>query len=148
MVLSETSPEIRAAPDRLFAFFTAMEANYTAWHPDHMLFRWLDAPGLKQGVRFYFEERIAGKLLKKEVAFTRIEPSSLIEFAPTSRLFRLFLPRISFRIQPAGSGFTVTQDIHLRIGPLAAWLNRRELAAVRRHMREEGENLKSLLEHA
>jgi hypothetical protein len=40
---------------------------------------------------------------------------------------------------------TVTQDIHLRIGPLAAWLNK--LDAVRRHMREEGENLKRLLEH-
>jgi hypothetical protein len=58
----------------------------------------------------------------------------------------LFLPRILFRVEPAGSGFAVTQEIHLRIGPLAAWLNRRELEAVRRHMSEEGENLKRLLE--
>ena len=146
MILSETSPEIHAAPTQLFAFFAAMATNYTVWHTDHVLFRWLDAPALKEGVRFYFEERIGGKLLKKKVAFTRIEPRSLIEFAPTSRLFRLFLPRILFRIDSAGSGFTVTQDIHLRIGPLAARLNRRELEAVRRHMREEGENLKRLLE--
>jgi hypothetical protein len=40
---------------------------------------------------------------------------------------------------------TVTQNVQLRIGPLAAWLNRRELEAVRHHMREEGDNLKRFL---
>jgi hypothetical protein len=113
-----------------------------------MQFQWLDPPAVKEGVRFHFEERIGGKLLKKTVAFTRIEPGSLIEFAPTSRFFRMFLPRISFRIAPAEDGFAVIQDIHLRIGPLAAWLNRRELDEVRRHMREEGENLRRLLQRA
>jgi hypothetical protein len=148
MILSETSPIIRAEPATVFAFFTAMESNYKRWHPDHVLFRWLDPPALRQGVRFYFEERIAGKLLKKTVAFTRLEPPSLIEFAPTSRLFRMFLPRISFHMKPTDGGFTVTQDIQLRIGPLAARLNRREFEAVRSHMRQEGQNLKRLLENA
>jgi hypothetical protein len=148
MILSETSPEIRAAPETLFAFFQEMETNYTRWHPDHLLFRWIDPPALKPGVRFYFEERIAGKLLKKKVTFSRIELGSLIEFAPTSRLFRLFLPRISFTVTRAALGFTISQDISLRIGPLAAKLNRRELDAVRVHMREEGENLKLLLERS
>jgi hypothetical protein len=36
--------------------------------------------------------------------------------------------------------------IHLRVGPLAARLNAREFTAVRQHMRQEGENLKQLLE--
>ena len=148
MILSETSPEIRAAPEDVFAFFAGMESNYKRWHPDHVLFRWLDPPTLKEGIRFYFEERIAGKLLKKTVVFTRVEPGSLIEFAPTSRLFRVFLPRISFRISSTDGGFTVTQDIQLRVGPLAAWLNRREFDAVRHHMRQEGENLKRLLERS
>lgn len=146
MVLSETSPRIRATPDRLFAFFAGMETHYLPWHPDHVSFRWLDPPALKPGVRFCFEERIGGKLLEKTVMFTRIEPDSLIEFAPTSRLFRMVLPRITFRVTPGEGGFTVTQDIQLRIGPLAAWLNRRELDAVRRHMREESENLRGFLE--
>jgi hypothetical protein len=148
MILSETSPMIHAAPQDVFAFFAGMEVNYRRWHPEHVLFRWLDAPAVEQGKRFHFEERIAGKLLKKTVVFTHIEPGSLIEFAPTSRIFRLLLPRISFRITPAGGGLTVTQDIQLRIGPLAAWLNRREFDAVRRHMREEGENLRRMLEDA
>jgi hypothetical protein len=145
MILSETSPIIRTTAEQVFAFFAAMESNYGRWHADHVLFRWLDPPAVKKGVRFYFEERIGGKLLKKTVAFTRIEPGALIEFAPTSRLFRLFLPRISFRIRQANGGIVVTQDIYLRIGPLAARLNRRELDAVRLHMRQEGENMRRLL---
>jgi uncharacterized protein YndB with AHSA1/START domain len=148
MILSETSPTIRAAPEAVFAFFLGMESAYRRWHPDHLLFRWLDPPALRPGVRFHFEERIDGTLQKKTMAFTRIEPGSLIEFAPTSRLLRVLLPRISFRVSPVDGGVTVTQDVHLRIGPLAARLNRRELAAVRRHMRQEGENLQRLLEGA
>jgi hypothetical protein len=79
VILSETSPLIRASPKDVFAFFAEMESNYKRWHPDHVLFRWLETPALKEGVRFHFEERIAGKLLKKTVAFTRIEPGSLID---------------------------------------------------------------------
>ena len=84
MILSATSPTIRAAPEEVFAFFAGMESTYGRWHPDHVLFRWLDPPALKPGVRFHFRERIGGKLLKKTVAFTRVEPGALIEFAPTS----------------------------------------------------------------
>ena len=148
MILSETSPVIRAAPEAVFSFFEGMETNYARWHLDHVSFRWLDPPSLSPGVRFYFEERIAGKLLKKQVVFTRIEKGSLIEFAPTSRLFQLFLPRISFWITQTSGKITITQDIQLRIGPIAARLNQRELDAVRIHMREEGQNLKVLLEQA
>lgn len=146
MILRSVSPGIRADAQSVFDFFAGMESNYLRWHPDHVSFHWLDRPELKPGVRFYFEERIGGKLLKKSVVFTAIDPGSRIEFAPTSRLFRFFLPRITFLISDAGGGVVVTQEIVLRIGPLAAWLNRRELDAVRTHMREEGENLKRLLE--
>ena len=37
-------------------------------------------------------------------------------------------------------------EIFLRVGPLAAWLNKRELDAVREHMRVEGINLKRFVE--
>ena len=146
MILSETSPLIRAAPADVFVFFSEMEANYRNFHPDHIEFRWLDTPALTSGVRFFFAERIAGKLLKKTVAFTRVEPNSVIEFAPTHPIFRLFLPRITFQIMPKETGILVTQEIQLRVGRMAASLNKRELDAVKLHMHEEGENLKELLE--
>lgn len=37
-------------------------------------------------------------------------------------------------------------EIQLRIGPLAAKLNKKELDAVRQHMKVEGENIKRMLE--
>ena len=140
------STVMRTTPEAVFAFFDNMAENYRRWHPDHVLFRWEGAGGLREGVRFDFEERISGKLLKKRVRFTRIVPGRLIEFALTNPLFRLVLPSIAFAIEPAEGGVRVTQTIRIRTGPVGAWLNRREFAAVQQHMNEEGENLKRILE--
>jgi hypothetical protein len=147
MILSETTA-INAPPEAIFRFFDDMERHYLEWHPDHVLFRWEKGRGLRAGNVFYFEETIAGKLLKKRVAFTRVERPGYLEFAPTFWLMRLFLPRMLFRIEPQRAGCVVTAEIHLRIGPLAAWLNRHEITAVREHMRVEGVNLKRIVETA
>lgn len=145
MILRQ-SVDIAAPPSRIYRFFEDMADNYTDWHPDHLVFRWVDGAGLTVGCRFYFEERIAGKLMKKTVRLTRLKPDRHIEFVPDWWLMRLFLPRILFRIEPVGEGCRVTQELHVRTGPVGAWLNRREFNAVRQHMREEGENLKRLTE--
>jgi len=145
MILAD-SVHIRTSSDRVFAFFDGMADNYLRWHPDHLSFRWVAGRGIAEGVKFHFEERIAGKRLRKTVRLTRVVPGRLIEFAPTNPLFRLVLPSISFAIEADGPGVTVHQAIRLRIGPLGAWLNRREFAAVARHMHEEGVNMRRLLE--
>lgn len=145
MILAD-SVRIRTTPGRVFAFFEGMADNYLRWHPDHLSFRWVAGRGIAEGVTFHFEERIGGKLLRKTVRLTRVLPDRLIEFAPTNRLFRLILPSIAFAIEVDGAGVIVRQTIRLRIGPLGAWLNRREFAAVARHMSEEGRNMRRLLE--
>ena len=145
MILAD-SVRIHTTPDRVFAFFEGMADDYLRWHPDHLSFRWVAGRGIAEGVTFHFEERIAGKLLRKTVRLTRVLPGRLIEFAPTNRLFRLILPSIAFAIEIDGAEVIVRQAIRLRIGPLGAWLNRREFAAVARHMREEGLNMRRLLE--
>jgi len=93
--------EVTCTPEAIFQFFEDMESHYLQWHPDHKLFRWVTGRSLAVGNVFYFEEVIAGKLLKKNVIFTRIEAHSHIEFAPTFWLMRLFLPRLLFRIEAA-----------------------------------------------
>ena len=137
---------IRTTPERVFGFFEAMHENYLRWHPEHRLFRWEEGQGVRTGVVFYFEEEIGGTLMKKRVHFTRVEPSRHIEFTFTNPLLALIVPRLSFQIAPDGEGVQFTAEIHIRTGPVGAWLNRREFNAVLRHMREEGENLKQLLE--
>lgn len=147
MVLRD-SIEVRAPLQTMFAFFEDMSnERYLSWHPDHKLFRWTEGRGVKLGHRFYFEEVIAGKLLRKSVEFTRIEPNGHIEYAPTFWLMRLFLPRLVFRAEIAGPGsFRFVAEIFLRVGPLGARLNKREFDAVREHMRIEGVNFKRYAE--
>jgi hypothetical protein len=145
-VILEDSIMIMARPEAVFRFFDEIETHYLAWHPDHVLFRWERGRGVTLGNVFYFEERIAGKLLKKRVTFTHVVPNKHMEFAPTFWLMRLFLPRMLFRVVPEQGGCRFIAEIHLRMGPLAQRLHRRELAAVREHMRVEGENIKCIIE--
>ena len=148
MILRDTV-EVHASPADVFAFFEEMdEARYLSWHPDHKVFRWTRGKGLTVENEFYFEEVIAGKLLKKNVAFTRIDEGVRIEFAPTFWLMRLFLPRLVFRLENiAKDRYRFIAEIFLRVGPLGARLNKREFDAVREHMRVEGLNLKRFVEN-
>jgi hypothetical protein len=145
MILRD-STWIRADPLQVFNFFERMDRHYLRWHPDHLSFEWLSGRGVREGVVFGFEERIAGKRLRKKVVFTRVVPDRYMEFAPTSRPLRILLPRLLFRVEPEGEGVRLDAEIHIRTGPIGAWLNRKEFDAVREHMAEEGRNLKALLE--
>ncbi|GIL03092.1 MAG: SRPBCC family protein [Alphaproteobacteria bacterium] len=147
MILARTT-EIAAPPRRVFAFFEEMESNYTRWHPDHIAFRWLQPGRLAVGNRFHFEERIHGQHIRRTVRLTRVESDRMIEFVPDNALIRFFLRGVTFRIEPADAGCRFTQEIRIRIGPLGRAVNRSGLAAVARHMAEEGENLKAIAEGA
>ncbi|WP_265110678.1 SRPBCC family protein [Halosolutus halophilus] len=146
MILKETTT-VEALQKDVYRFFEEMEENYEPWHPDHITFRWTEGDGLEQGAEAYFEERIAGKLQKKTVKFVKVTPDRYIEFKPTSLLVGLLMPQISFAIDTHSDGCELTQQIKVRTGPIGAWLNKREFDAVRTHMREEGENLKRILEN-
>lgn len=145
MELTETT-RISASPGDVYRFFEEMEENYERWHPDHVSFRWTAGGELKRGAEARFEERIAGKRQRKTVRFVAVRPDRYLEFTPTSFLVGLLMPQISFAIEPRSDGCELTQRIVVRTGPIGARLNRREFDAVRTHMREEGENLKRILE--
>ena len=138
---------IGAAPEAGFAFFENMEANYTRWHPDHLRFEWRKGRGLEVGNIFFFEERIAGKLQKKETRITEVIPNRYFAFTMVNPIFRFFLPHLSFGFEPDGQGFRFKAELRMHgIGPLGRRLNRREFDAVETHMAEEGRNLKAILE--
>lgn len=142
----EQSIEIDAAPDRVFSFFDAMEENYVRWHPDHLSFRWLQSGRLAVGNRFRFEERVHGQRIDRVVRLTEIVPGRMIAFVPENPFVRFLLPRIAFAIESRGEGSRFTQTVRVRVGPIGRRLNRRGFAAVEKHMREEGENLKAIVE--
>nr|MBA3900774.1 SRPBCC family protein [Bacteroidota bacterium] len=115
------------------------------WHPCHKKFKWIKGKGLMEGNRFYFEEYIGGELIKNKCFYTKIFKAEYIEFAPVNWITRLAMPKLAFIFLPKGAGFIFTAQIFLRIGPLGKKLNRNKFDAVRKHMKEEGENLKYIL---
>ncbi|MDZ5812740.1 SRPBCC family protein [Halorubrum sp. AD140] len=145
-MILEATTEVEAPPEAVYRFFEEMEEHYERWHPDHVSFRWTEGDGLRRGAEACFEEQIAGKLRRQTVRFVEVTPDRYLEFKPTSRLVALLMPHVSFAIDARADGCVVTQRIKVRTGPIGARLNAREFDAVRTHMREEGENLKRLLE--
>jgi len=102
---------------------------------------------LMKGKISYFEESIGGELMKKRVIYTKIIPNQYIEFVPESRLIRIILRKMTFSIEPSDSYCKLTAKVLIEwVGPLVRKLNKEKFRAVRKHMREEGENLKKILE--
>jgi hypothetical protein len=147
------SIEIRTSPERIFEFFRHLHLgdNYRRLHPeDHVLIRWVRGKPWEEGSVVYAEQYAHGKLHKLKYIITRVVPNREIEFSPLSRFLRIYFPGNTFSIEPRGyvSVFTATSQI--RVGWLAKKLAGKKLdaalASARKHIREEGENLKTLLE--
>ncbi|MEO1451458.1 MAG: hypothetical protein AAFV07_18145, partial [Bacteroidota bacterium] len=90
---------------------------------------------------------ILDEYLKKETRFTQIFPNRYIEFTMVNWFFRLFIPRLSFQMDPSENGCLFTATVVLRgFGPIGKWAHRKEFIAVKQHMKEEGQNLKRIIE--
>jgi len=147
MIITD-SIEIKAPPERIFSFFTGLkdDASYRAWHPDHVVMRWIKGEPFHEGSVAYFEEYLHGKIHKGKFVCTKVVPSRLIEYKPPFPLSVLF-PGNSFVIEPTDEGSCIfTAAGIMRVGPLGKRLNRKQIEGVQRHMKEEGENLKAILE--
>jgi uncharacterized protein YndB with AHSA1/START domain len=147
------SVEIGVSAEKVFDFFLQIvdDASYRTWHPaDHVAFRWIRGNPWEEGSVAYAEEYLHGKLHKAKFRVSKVVPNKEIEYAPVSRLLRVFLPENRFEIEPSGEGCMFTAKVHVRIGRIGKALAKRKLeaglSAVRKHMKEEGENLKRILE--
>ncbi len=147
------SIEVKAAPEEVFGFITRLvdDESYRAWHPeDHVSFRWIKGRPWGEGSVAYAEEYLHGKLHKLKFTVTKVIPNRRIEYGPTSRLMRRYFPGNAFIMEPTEEGCVFTATVTLRAG----WLVRtfakkrldRGLADAGKHMKEEGENLKRIVE--
>ena len=145
------STEIKTTPEEIFNFFMHLDTNYKAWHPDdHVLFYWVEGSPWEVGSISYAEEYLHGKLHKLRTVVTEITPNQYIEYAPTSRLLRYYFPKGTFSIEPKGDTCLFTATVSMKVGWIVKTLFRGKLeyglSSVRKHMKEEGENLKTILE--
>jgi len=147
MIITD-SIEIKAPPERIFSFFTGLkdDVNYRAWHPDHVVMRWIKGEPFHAGSVAYFEEYLHGKMHKGKFICTKVVPNRLIEYRPLFPL-SVFFPGNRFVMEPTDEGSCIfTAAGIMRVGPLGKRLSIKQIEGVKRHMKEEGENLKAILE--
>ena len=147
------SIEIDTTADKIFRFLTSIvdDESYRAWHKDdHVRFRWLKGNPWVEGSVLYAEEYIHGRLHKFKFEIRKIVPNKRIEYTPTSYFIRKFFPKNEFIIEQKGESCIFTASGTYRVGKLGKIFFKKAIANgfsnVKKHMKEEGENLKLLLE--
>lgn len=140
--------EIKTTPERIFngliTVFSSQEL-YTKWHKDHVKCQWIRGKSFEEGSILYAEEYLHGKLHKMKFLSIRFVPNRRIEYRllfPMS----IICPRGQFSVEPRGGGCIFTAALTIRFGCLFSKLAKGTMEAMNNHMKEEGENLKKLLE--
>ena len=147
------SIEIKTTPEKIFDFLTHLvdDESYKAWHEkDHVKMQWLRGIPWVEGSVVYAEEYIHGKLHKFKFEVTKVVPNERIEYVPTSEWLRRYFPKNEFIIENKGDICIFTAKATYKVG----WIVKRffhkaldnGLSCVKKHMKEEGENLKAILE--
>ena len=115
-----------------------------------MTLRWIEGFPWQEGSVIYAEEYFHWKLHKLTFVVTKVVPNREIEYVPVSRFLRRYAPKNTFSIEPKSASCVFTATVHLRLPLLPRLLAKksvkRGLSSVRKHMKEEGENLKKILE--
>ena len=152
-VVLEDSIEIKSNPENIFGFLTSIvdDDSYRAWHnEDHVSFQWLKGRPWEKDSILVAAEYIHGKLHKLKFQITKIVPNQRIEYAPTSRFVRKFFPKNEFIIEPKGDSCQFIAKGTYRVGKIGKIFFKKSiektLLSVKKHMLEEGENLKKILE--
>jgi hypothetical protein len=150
-IVLKHSIDIKTTPEKIWEFFLNIEQNYQKWHPeDHVTLRWIKGKPWEEGSIVYSEQYAHGKLHKLKYVITRVIPKREIEFCPLSRFLRIYFPKNRFIIESKGQYCSFTAELYLKVGWLVRKLAGKKLeagiASAERHIKEEGENLKKILE--
>ncbi len=147
MITLKDSIEIKTTPEKVEEWLRNLDKHYKEWHPDHV--RWINVTGgLGESDTVYFEEYLHGKLHKAKCKITKIERNKkgVIEFKGLPFRDQVLGEKGSFIIEPKGDSCIFTATLSFRFGWLISTFFKEMIEAVKKHMKEEGENLKRLLE--
>ena len=143
------SINILANADAVWDFFTNLEENYISWHPEaHRAFTWYGPP-MTTGSKWCAEELIHGKLFRLRGTVGEVVPKHKIVFKyafPISMVSSKF----EWIIEETDQGCTFTSRGYLNAADFYNLFGKKEMdwkiEESERHTREEGENLKRILE--
>lgn len=148
--VAKHSIEIKTLPEEIWDFFYNIEQNYSYWHPeDHILFKWTKGNPLEVGSTFYSEQKMSGEFAKIKGTCTEVISNKKIVFKfdfPTS----FMCPKIEWLIEPKGRNSIFTAVTHYKFGRLFLRFSKDKtdhiLETTQKHMKEEAQNLKLILE--
>jgi len=137
--------EIDTTPEEIWQFWVDMDQNYKEWHPeDHILFRWTRGEPMEEGSRVYAEETVGGRLLKLKVTCVDVVPNRKFAFVlsfPAS-----LFAKYEYLIEPRGEKTAFTAYTYLNYPGFAQKRIQSVVEIGKKHVKEEGENLKRILE--
>lgn len=148
---------IKASPERIWNFLVNLHKNnnYEKWHPtDHIAYSLRNGSMGKIGGTAYFAERLGRFTFKLTYKVTKANYPHYLEYEASSPLSWLCFGRGSFLMKPIDPyntrfvayveyGYTV-----LFVGKIIDRIVEKvvQLENIRKHMHEEGKNLKIILE--
>lgn len=139
------SIDIDAPPERVWDWIEGLADNYTGWHPAHISAEWERGAPNRVGSVLRAVEDLGGHREELRFELTSVEPPRRFEYRLLGPL-KLLLPTGAFAVVPIAGGSRFVATISYRFGWLTEQLFRRRTAMLRDHMREEGENLKRVIE--
>ncbi len=149
MITLRDSIEIRTSPEKVFngliKVFSSQE-YFKKWHKDHVKCSWIKGQSFVVGSILYVEEYLHGELHKMKFLGTKKELNRKIEY---KLLFPMSIvcPKGSFIIEPTERSAIFTATLSFRFGLLFQKLAKSRVEAIIKHMKEEGQNLKNILEN-
>ena len=139
---------IEAPPEKVWAWLCHLPDHYQEWHPAHVRCWYERGDTLEVGAVLRVEEELHGRPHRLKLRATDVVANRLLQYSSWGL-------RGAFILEESDGGTRVTALVAFGveaplIGRIADGVLARafatRLAAVREHMREEGQNLKRLLE--
>jgi len=145
IMYAKDSVEINAPPEAVFDWLMHFVENYRSWHPAHVKCRWLKGSFFEVGSVLYAEEYLGDDLHKLKFKVTSVKKNEGFKFRilfPSS----IFVPAGEFVIESTNLGSRFTAILYYRFDRLLSVFARKEKEIIEQHQKEEGINLKNLLE--
>jgi uncharacterized protein YndB with AHSA1/START domain len=141
------SVHIAVPPALVWEWLIGLAEHYTEWHPDHRSAEWIEGDPYHVSSVLRAEEELAGKREVLAFEVTSLDPPNRFGYRVRGA-HGLVLRGGSFAVAPHDGGSLFTATLSFRGGKLTERLFRHRIEALERHMSEEGQNLKRLLESA
>ena len=149
MIHLQDQMEIRTTPEQVWTWLDDLPQFYRSWHPDHVACRMLHGSLLTVGSELECQEYLHGKLHTLQFMLTKVIPNKRVEYVIEG------LGRGAFETQTTGERVRFVAELDIGSdAPIIGWtvdkifqvFFKARLESMQQHMREEGHNLKTILE--